>query len=46
MDLLGINDFRLDPDFDSVNLDGWDTSDDLKVQEVFEKTQEKFCYGW
>ncbi|MBM04487.1 MAG: hypothetical protein CL766_06865 [Chloroflexi bacterium] len=41
MDLLGINDFRLDPDFDSVNLDGWDTSDDLKVQEVFEKTQEK-----
>jgi len=41
MDLLGINDFRLDPDFDSVNLDGWDTSDDLNVKKIFEETEEK-----
>ena len=41
MDLLGIDDFRLDPDFDTVNLDGWDTSDDLKVKKVYEETEEK-----
>ncbi|MBN19556.1 MAG: hypothetical protein CL758_08805 [Chloroflexi bacterium] len=41
MDLLGIVDFRLDSDFDVVNLDGWDTSDDLKVKKVYQETEEK-----